>query len=131
VIFDFISARLPYYNEAKRLFILAEQGLIDVVTLPHLVINVWQIRGHMKIKNQAMYSSLGQLLTVIQILDEPSTAITNAIMVKSSDFEDWVTVECAMIHDLDSIITRNAKHFKRSPVSVYTPTDFIRNFSFR
>jgi len=126
VIFDFISARLPFYHDSERFFSMAEQGLINIVTLPHLVVNVWQIRGHMKIRNQAMYQSLSQLLTIVDVLDEPAKAISNALLVKNLDFEDWVTVECALIHGVDNIISRNSIHFKKSPVQVLTPPEFLQ-----
>jgi len=88
VIFDFIAARFRSYVETLRLFTLAEQGLIKIVTLPHLIISVWYIRGHMKIKNKSMYNSFSKLLTSIEVLDEPAKTITNALMVESTDFED-------------------------------------------
>ena len=105
---------------------MAERGLINIVTLPHLVVNVWQIRGHMTIKNQAMYQSLSQLLTIVEVLNEPAKAISNAFLVKNSDFEDCVTVECALIYGLDYIVSRNIKHFKKSPVQVLTPPEFLQ-----
>lgn len=126
VIFDFISGRLPFYHDAEKLFIMAEQGFIQVVTLPHLIVNVWQIRGHMKISNQAMYKSLSQLMTILQVLDEPAKTISNALLVKSSDFKDWVTVECAVHHSLNAIVTRNSRHFKNSPVKVFTPAGLLK-----
>jgi len=125
VIFDFISARLPFYRDAERLFILAERKKIEAITLPHLIVNVWQIRRHMKISNRSMYGSLSQLLTLINVVDEPAKAITNALMIKSTDFEDWVTIECAIHHKADIIVTRNTKHFRKSPVDVYGPVEFM------
>jgi predicted nucleic acid-binding protein len=127
VIFDFISARLPYYYDSQRLFILAEKDKIQTVTLPHLLINVWQIRGHMKISNQAMYKSMSHLLNILNVLDEPAKVISNALMIKSSDFEDWVTVESAIFHKIDAIVTRNTKHFKKSPIEIYTPQELLKN----
>ncbi len=125
VIFDFISARLPFYHDAERVFVLAEKGLISIVTLPHLIVNVWQIRAHMRISNKAMHKSLGQLLTLINVLDEPATAITKALMAQSPDFEDRVTLECAIAYKLDAILSRNTKHFRKSPMKVYTPKQFL------
>lgn len=127
VIFDFISARLPFFYDSQRFFVLAEKNKIQVVTLPHLVVNVWQIRGHMKISNQAMYKSMSHLLTILNVVDEPAKAISNALMIKSSDFEDWVTVESAIFYNADAIVTRNTKHFKKSPVKIYTPQELLKN----
>ena len=126
VIFDFIAARLPFFVEAEQLFALAEQGLIRIVTLPHLIVNVWQIRGHMRIKNQAMYNSLSKLLTLIDVLDEPGKSVIKALMSKSADLEDWVTVESALFHNVNIIVSRNIKHFKKSPLEAHTPTEFLK-----
>ena len=125
VIFDFIAARLPFFNEAEQLFTYTEQGIINVVTLPHLIINVWQIRGHMKISNSAMHRSLAQLQTIVKVLNEPAEAITKALMVNNVDFEDWVTVECAKYYSINTIVSRNVNHFKNSSLHIYTPVEFI------
>jgi hypothetical protein len=79
----------------------------------------------MKIGNPAMYNSLGKLLTLMEVMDEPAKAITNALMAKGTDFEDWVTIECALFHHVDMIVSRNIRHFKNSPLKVYTPAEFL------
>ncbi len=129
VIFDFVSARLPFYHDSLKIFTLAENKLVEVYTLPHLLINVWQIRGQMKIKSKAMIKSIGRLLTFMVILDEPATAVVKAANIARPDFEDSVTIECAVSGGLDYIITRNLKHFKESPIIALTPTEFVnKNF---
>ena len=70
VIFDFLSARLPFYHDSIKIFTLAESKMVEIYTLPHLLINVWQVRGQMKINSKAMMKSIARLLALIDVLDE-------------------------------------------------------------
>ena len=43
-----------------------------------------------------------------------------------SDFEDAVMVEAAMRSDMDGIVTRNTKDYKKAVLSVFGPSDFVK-----
>ena len=49
----------------------------------------------------------------------------NAICSEVSDFEDNVMIETAVRSNMDCIITRNTKDYIKSPIPVYTPTQFV------
>ena len=125
VSFDFISGRLPFYHDALRIFTLAENNIISLYTLPHLMINIWQIRGHMGISSAEMNKSISRFLNLVNVLDEPSTSFIKAVQAKRIDLEDSAVIECAIHHKMDAIITRNIKHYKLSPIKVYLPGELL------
>ena len=43
-----------------------------------------------------------------------------------SDYEDALIAYAALRNDVDLIITRNAKDFAQSPVSIMEPAEFVR-----
>ena len=125
ITFDFISGRLPFYNEALRIFTLAENKLISLYTLPHLMINIWQVRGHMGITSAEINRSISRLLNLVKILDESSISFIKAVQAKRIDLEDSMVIECAIKHKMDAILIRNVKHYKLSPINVYLPSEFL------
>ena len=130
VTFDFISGRLPFYNEALKIFTFAENNLISLYTLPHLMINVWQVRGHMGIGSIEMNKSISRLLNLVKILDEHSASFIKAVQAKRIDLEDSMVIECAINSNMDAIITRNIKHYKLSPIEVFTPGGFLAKMAY-
>jgi len=51
--------------------------------------------------------------------------ITAALRLQMPDFEDAVQASIASRSNIDWIITRNIKDFKKSPVKPISPNDFI------
>lgn len=48
-----------------------------------------------------------------------------AISSEISDYEDAIMVETAVRSEMDCIVTRNAKDYEKSSVTVYDPTAFL------
>lgn len=59
------------------------------------------------------------------MLDTSSEDIFYAISSEISDFEDAVMVEIAGRSNIDCIITRNKKDYKKSRGLVYDPDEFL------
>lgn len=68
---------------------------------------------------------LNQLLSLVGVLDTSSEDIFHAISSEISDFEDAVMAETAERSNVDCIITRNKKDYKKSRVLVYDPDEFL------
>ena len=51
--------------------------------------------------------------------------IRNAITSELTDYEDAVMTETALRSGMKCIVTRNVKDYRKSPVPVYTPAEFI------
>ena len=82
--------------------------------------SVWTIHESRKILNS--------LLSIVSLLDSASLDIFRALSSEISDFEDAVMVETALRSDIDCIITRNQKDYKKSHVPVYTASEFLKKF---
>ena len=67
-----------------------------------------------------------KLCALFGLLDTTELDIRKAISSEISDFEDAVMVETAMRSDMDGIVTRNTKDYKKSPLSVYSPLEFVK-----
>ena len=60
------------------------------------------------------------------MLDSTAVDVFHALSSETTDFEDAVMIETAIRSKVDCIITRNTKDYRKSPVPVYTPDDFMK-----
>ena len=68
---------------------------------------------------------LNTLFGLFELLDTTGLDCRKAVSSEVSDFEDAVMVESAVRAEVDCIVTRNLKDFEKSPIPVYTPSDFL------
>lgn len=62
------------------------------------------------------------------ILDTAGMDCRKAIASELADFEDAVMTETAFRCEMEGIVTRNVKDYKKSPVPVYQPEEFLTLF---
>ena len=65
------------------------------------------------------------LISIIHVVDVSEQEIIYALNSDWKDFEDAVQNAIAKYNDFDVIITRNPADFKKSSISVYTPSEFL------
>jgi len=59
-------------------------------------------------------------------LNVDDTIINNALESDFNDFEDAIQYFTAIENGMDCIITRNVDDYKKSIISVYTPTELLK-----
>lgn len=66
------------------------------------------------------------MIQVIEVLGVDKQTIINALSLNWTDFEDAVQTQTAIENEIDFIITRNTKDFKKTKkIKVLTPDEFI------
>lgn len=126
VILDFFFDRKPYSNHAAEILSYCEQGKINGFLTPVIISNIYYLlrreASHNKVTN-----SLKQLLKIIRILQMNETVVMQALESDFKDFEDALQNYTAVENgDIDAIITRNIKDYKKSELSIMTPENFLR-----
>jgi len=126
VILDFFFDRKPYSNHAAEILSYCEQGKINGFLTPVIISNIYYLlrreASHNKVTN-----SLKQLLKIIRILQMNETVVMQALESDFKDFEDALQNYTAIENgDIDAIITRNIKDYKKSELSIMTPENFLR-----
>ena len=74
-------------------------------------------------------NSLKNLFDFIDIAGVSKEIIFSALDSELTDFEDAVQSECASQNDINMIITRNIADFKKSNLEIFTPSEFISQYS--
>lgn len=124
VILDLILSREPHFADAHAIFhaIARKEFLAFVSAIAVLNVNYFAEK-----ENDRSFA----LIEVEKLLSLVSVCATDEAMLKSSlkspitDYEDAVQCASAMAAGLDAIVTRNTKDFEKSPIPVYSPSDFL------
>lgn len=124
VTLDFMLARRPFEREANEIFTRLEnaefEGYVSAVT----PVNIFYISRRLSDRPTA-FSLVRKLLSLVRIAQCDSTILTQALTLGFDDYEDAVQCAAAMAENLDGIVTRNTKDFRKSPVKLFTPAEFL------
>jgi predicted nucleic acid-binding protein len=126
VILDFFFDRKPFSDFAAKIFSLCDLKEIEGYVTPVIFSNVYYLLRQTA-KHQKVIEKLTQLLTITDILIIDKEVITIALNSNFKDFEDALQNFAAeKSGDIDVIITRNTKDFKKSEIGVMTPENYLK-----
>ena len=126
VVIDFFTDRYPHAAPMGALFELAHQQkvklFISAVSINNIYYVVRKYAGHVK--------TIGILKTLLEWVAVAGTGkeeVLRALENDFADFEDGIQYATALhLGQLDLILTRNIKDFKKSELPLMTPVDFLK-----
>ena len=125
VILDFLLDRAPFSEEASQLFASIEmgqlQGAIAATTVTTLFYLASKVLGQKDAKK-----SIHTLLTLFEVAPINRAVLEQAMNSSFSDFEDAVLYQAGYYADVDGVVTRDAKGYKKASLPIYTPTELLR-----
>jgi predicted nucleic acid-binding protein len=125
VVIDFLANRQPFSLDAARLFNLAvsEKAVIYISAVSFN--NIYYILRQ-SLSNNATIQLLAELADITKITDVTDSVIRESLKTEFKDYEDAIQYCCALsVSKIDFIATRNVKDFKKSILSVLTPSEAI------
>jgi predicted nucleic acid-binding protein len=128
IVIDLLSRRQDFYEEAAKLFSLADKKVIklSVSSLTFANTNYTLLREK---KPEEAKAILRKLRLIVDILPLDDKIIGLALNDNSfNDFEDGLQYFTAIENDMDIVITRNLKDFKNSKLPVVTAQQFVATF---
>lgn len=125
VTLDFILQRQPFFVEAAEIFTRLGNGEFDAYVSAVTPINVYYFTRKAKGISGAR-QAVQDLLIAAKVCKIDSRTLQNAHISPITDYEDAVQHECAVVENLDAIVTRNIKDYKNSSIKVYLPTEFLQ-----
>ena len=130
VLLDVLAERKPFYTDSVNIWTLAESGRLDASVAAISFTNCWYlVRRHAGRKSAD--KALQLLRDVFTPVDLTAQVLNQAIDAGFEDFEDAVQFHSAVQARARCVVTRNADHFPRSPLSVLSPAEFLAAHSFR
>lgn len=126
IILDVLLERENFYEDSLAVLSFCEngdnQGWVSLLSIA----NIYYI-GSRQIGKEKAFQSVRILMQYLNVSDGDKAAVLYALESNFTDFEDALQNACALkVNNLDAIITRNTKDFKRSSVPFYSPSEFVK-----
>jgi len=124
VVIDLLAQREPFFNSTSRLFTLASKKLITAYVSSFTLVTTHFIVSR-ELTEAETRKVIKKFKTITNVLDLKSGYIDLALDSDFKDFEDAIQYHTAMANNLDAIITRNKRDFKKSRIPVYTTEEYL------
>jgi len=126
VILDFFFDRKPFSGDSAIILSMCERKQIEGFVTPVIISNVYYLLRRTA-QHDKVIDKLKQLLTITQVLQMNGQIVVDALNSEFKDFEDALQNFSAVKNgEIDAIITRNVKDFKRSDLGIMTPESFVK-----
>ena len=125
IIIDLLAKREEFYESAAQLFSLADKEKVELYVCSLSFANSHYILSR-KLKDSKVREILRKLKVLVKVISMDSKIIDLALNSDFKDFEDAIQYYAAIESDIDIIITRNLKDFKKSELPVMTGHQFIK-----
>ena len=127
VILDYLTDRQPFADDAEAVvdFCASEGnfGRITTLTACNAVYILAKVIG----KRQAE-EKIKELIDLIGLVGVAPESVSENLAANHIDFEDSVQLAEAVRWGADAIVTRDKNGFGSSPISVFTPADFVAKY---
>lgn len=125
IIVDALQSREPFCPDAQNIFLLCANNTFEGFITAKSVTDIYYLAHRQTHSDIATRDILLKLFSLFGLLDTSASDIRNAITSELSDYEDAVMTEIALRSGIKCIVTRNVKDYRKPPVPVYTPAEFI------
>jgi predicted nucleic acid-binding protein len=125
VVIDFLANRQPFSLDAARLFNMSVEGKIKIYISAVSYNNIYYVLRQ-SLTNNATIKLLENLADMTEITDVTGKVIQQSLKTDFKDYEDAIQYYSALsIPNVDFIVTRNTKDFKKSNLPVLTSAEAI------
>ncbi len=127
ILIDVALGRQPHANASAQVLDLAEGRAFRSFIAWHSIANFYYIvttdsgKGHAR-------DFINDLLAFVEVAPTRTKDAVYATTLNSADFEDDLQIAAAVASRANVILTRNVKHYKKSPIQVLAPGSFLTRF---
>lgn len=75
------------------------------------------------------HQAIRTCLDAFTICTVDKSVLEQAYLLSGKDFEDDLQIACAVLSNVDAIITRNTADFGHATIPVFTPSDWIAQYT--
>ena len=125
IVIDLLAKREPFYEEAAKLFSLADKKKVELIVSSLTFANTNYILSKLK-NSETAREILTKFKVLVTVADLNDKIIELSLNDKAfSDFEDGLQYYSALEYEAGIIITRNLKDFKSSKIPVITAQSYL------
>jgi len=124
IVLDLILEREPFVEPAIAVFEQIERGTWTGYIAATTITNIFYIIRKAEGREVAL-NAINRLLIGLQFCAVNRQTIETALTLGQKDFEDGIQLACAIINQLDAIVTRDPKDFSGSNLPIYSPAELL------
>jgi len=124
VLIDVALDRRPFSDAASELLDRLQTGPKRAFVAWHTVSNFHCLVAPAEGGSDARAFIAG-LIRFVAVADCGTKAVAHAVRLEMDDFEDAMQVAAARACGARFVVTRNVRHFKRSPIPAITPVEAL------
>ena len=125
VILDLLTNRKPFGFYSEQLFGLADKKVIKIYVSSISFSNIFYILRKFE-SNQKAYEILKKLKTIVSVLPVDEKIIELSLNSGFTDFEDAIQYFTAKENEINFLITRNIKDYKKAQIKVLSADEFLK-----
>ncbi|MEI6804893.1 MAG: PIN domain-containing protein [Myxococcaceae bacterium] len=125
VVLDHLLDRKPFAQFSAAIFSEIEKGAIRGVIGATTVTTIHYLVSKALGQTSAI-NTVKLLLRLFEAAPINHLVLSGALEIASKDFEDAVLIEAGLHVGVTAIITRDRHGFSHSPISVFSPNEFLR-----
>jgi predicted nucleic acid-binding protein len=124
IIYDLLGKRDPFYLAAAQLFTLADEGKVQIFISALSLANLHYLISK-KISEKEAKEILRKFKVLVHVAPLNDKIIDLALNSEFSDFEDAIQYYSALQNEIEVLLTRNLKDYRKAQITVLTAQDFI------
>lgn len=125
IVIDALQSREPFAEDAQQIFLaVANKRVMGFLTAKSAA-DVYYITHRHTHSDRDTRHVLSILFHLFELLDSAGMDCRRAISSELTDYEDALMTETALRCGMDCIVTRNLRDYGKSPVPVYSPSEFL------
>jgi|TARA_R110002049_G_scaffold99242_1_gene241909 predicted nucleic acid-binding protein len=127
IVLDLLAKRELFFSEAQQLFSLSDKNQVRIFVSSLTLANTYYILSQsLKVENSRKI--LRKFKVLVDVLPMDDKIINLSLDSDFKDFEDAIQYHTAVEQNLDLIITRNLKDFKKSKIPVMTAAEYLATY---
>ncbi len=130
VVLDVMLDREPHVTASAEVLSRAEAGDVTGCICATTVTTIHYLATRALGAKRSL-AEVRKLLSLFEVAPVNRTVLETALALGFADYEDAVLHEAARQVNAQGIVTRNARHFKKAALPVYTPEEFSQAFELR
>jgi predicted nucleic acid-binding protein len=119
IVLDLLLEREPFFEEAIALFELVETSVVEGFIAATTITNIFYILRKAQGKEPAL-QAISRIASGLEICAVDRTTILQALTSNLKDFEDGVQFACAVLNQMDAIVTRDLSDFASVSLPVWS-----------
>ena len=125
IIIDLLADRRPFSKFAIEIFDLASKKKVNLFTSSHAIATTHYVLKKY-IREQELRDIIYTLLDYVSVIAIDAEILKKGLLSPHKDFEDAIQIYAAhAVKNLDFIVTRNVKDFKKTEIAVLPPDELL------